>query len=127
MACFWNSVIISLQRINLLNTNMTPKLLSSFLRQNNMNTPSIKWNDNYLFTQELDENFQYVENYDYNLVGQYHPGGASDPFLFLVASIFNVDIVCTILHNTKVSYMHDCYDQLRPILYFNISDCHFSI
>jgi hypothetical protein len=105
MTCFWNALITGLPReifqndtqtIRSLRTSIcshhSPSSLVSFLQSNNKETLNVQIQNQYLSDQRKRENKEAVQIFDpHSIYGGYFCS-AEDPFLFLVAELFQINI-----------------------------------
>jgi len=99
MSCFWDSIRekISIEEFKFYlnyNNNNKPnaRIFSELLKNNNRKTINIHWNNIVPTIKQLHENFEAVNCYDINTVNEGYFTSTFEPFLFLVAEIFEVTI-----------------------------------
>lgn len=93
MSCVWDSLIGALGRHQLIRPGVRPRELIQWLKANNSLTSTVRWQDEPepLSEQLQRENYERIRLHDLNDTDGYLTGSA-DPFLFLVAELFHVDI-----------------------------------
>ena len=97
MSCFWDSIRneITIEDFNnYLNCKNKPnaKNFADLLKNNNKKTINIHWNNIILTEKQLDENYEAVNCYNINTVNEGYFTSTFEPFLFLVAELFEVTI-----------------------------------
>tara|TARA_B110000208_G_scaffold118770_1_gene145301 strand:+ start:239 stop:631 length:393 start_codon:yes stop_codon:yes gene_type:complete len=96
MACFWNSIIQSLNSTDLHNLNVkqfrTPLSLVLFLKVKNCKTIDVLWNKEPLTDKQLAENIQAVKIYNHTNIYSGYFCSTFEPMLFLISHLFKVNI-----------------------------------
>lgn len=88
MTCFWDGIM----------TYIKPKknipAFISYLKKKNTTSVDVMWNGESLkkYKKLRKENFNYIKNFDSSSIGNGHLTSSCDPFLILIAYIFNVNI-----------------------------------
>lgn len=111
MTCFWNGLLsrLSIRDINkCLNVNLgdkpDPKTFVNLLKTNITYTPDVKcgeYGDITLSRKALEENFEWISNYNADGVYNGHDCSTCDPFLLLISQLFTIDI----FHNYNKSFI----------------------
>ena len=112
MSCFWDSILESLNNLNKINENNINNFIR-FLKDQNVKTENVYWQDEKLSSKQLDENYEHINNYDISEVYNGYLCSTCDPFLILICEIFCINI------------NHDFIGNL--IIYKNISDLNLNI
>lgn len=120
MSCFWQGLVESLDSTRLKRVleykvprgkkANIPKFLS-VLQRNNCKTLNMSWNGKQLTKLELEENFQMVKNYKQN-VKSGHDCSCADPFLFLIAQLFQTNIDHE-FHGTMIKYTFNDVEKFK--------------
>ena len=105
MTCVWDSLIAGINKSDMCSVFslekshfvIRPEKFVSALKLLNRPTPNVKWQCDVLREQELNENQEWVKNYNVSCIGNGHDTGTSDPFFFLICELFNISI----LHNYR--------------------------
>ena len=109
MACFWNGLISNLEIDDFkpfgIDKKPSPEEFVLLLQSNNVKSACIKWQGEELIDFQLEENYQAVEGYNYKDVNSGYLCSTFDPFIFLSAEIFKVNVEHTYLQ-TKIVYSH---------------------
>lgn len=96
MACFWNSIIESLNRTDLdklgIKRFRNPLSLVLFLKVKNCKTPDVLWNSEVLSPKQMEENMQAIENYNHRDIYSGYFCSTFEPILFLISHLFKVNI-----------------------------------
>ena len=92
MACFWIAIEKATRNLISGTTCKTPEDIATFVKSKNQKTPEISINGNKLSDQEQNENFDHCRSYDVKTVFNGYDCSTSDPFLCLIATIYNVNI-----------------------------------
>ena len=131
MSCFWDSLIntINIQDfkyyLNYNNNNKpNPQFFANLLKQNNMKTSNIVWNNIALTEKQLDENYEAVNCYDTNTVNNGYFCSTFEPFLFLVSELFEVSIQHNYNGNNQ---FYENKKKTRHIFRFSSNTGHFYI
>jgi len=124
MTCFWDGIIIGLEDQKLESEKLIPmKIVQKFKSLANI-VPNVLWNNQMLREQELKENLERINNLDINSINNGYDCSCSDPFLFLLADIYKVDIK----HNFNGYIMNYNYigkDKKDKVLNFQSNRFHF--
>jgi hypothetical protein len=99
MTCFWDGLLlrISANKINeRFGTNFYGRVdkreFILLLQKHAKYTVDVLWNENEFSQKALEENLEWVKNYNVNGIQQGHYCGSSDPFLILICQLFCMDI-----------------------------------
>ena len=102
MTCFWNGLLsrLNIYAINkYLNCNLNdkpePREFVQLLKNNAVVTPDVKCGilgDTALTRKQLEENLEWILNYNVDGVHNGHDCSTCDPFLLLVSQLFMIDI-----------------------------------
>lgn len=108
MTCFWNGLLarVSVNEINnalrvKYSDKPDPKTFAQLLKENAILTTDVTWNGEYLSKNQLNENIEWVTNYNINGVHNGHDCSICDPFLLLICQLFVIDIY----HNYNGSFI----------------------
>ena len=97
MSCFWDTLIQKLNKEDLNNilkiTNHNPKTFSNALKNENIKTDNVLWNDSEITDKEKLENFDHIKEYDINTLKNGYLCSVCDPFLLLISYLFRIEIV----------------------------------
>ena len=125
MTCFWDGILQSLDENDFQIIGMSSKpsniTLIQVLKQHNKKTIGMKWNNQYLTDQNLNENFEAIQNYNQNTMSSGYLCSTFDPFLFLVSDLFKFKIQHNYINNTMM-YEPPVY---QKILRFQSDRGHF--
>lgn len=131
MSCFWigllNGIKIddySIIKYNNIGLKPHPAEFVQLLKNINVITPNILWNDEELIRNQLDENFQAINQLDINSINNGYLCSTFEPFLFLICELLQITIIHNYINN-KIIYKHKTNN--RYILKFKSSDSHFEI
>ena len=89
MSCFWDGI---LKGLNSNGWRFKKKEFIEFLKRENKLTKNIMWNNSSLREQEMDENYEAVENYYISGIYNGHLCSCCDYILLLISEIFCIDI-----------------------------------
>ena len=96
MACFWNSIIESLNRTDLDKLNIkrfrNPLSLVLFLKVKNCKTTDVLWNSEVLSPKQMEENMEAIKNYNHRNIYSGYFCSTFEPMLFLISQLFKVNI-----------------------------------
>ena len=126
MTCFWDGILKTLNNndFNLVVPNMK-KIRNInfvvFLKNKNIKTNNVKWNGQNLTQKQLEENFEHIKVFNPNTIGGGYLCSTCEPFLFLVAELFKVNIN----HNYMGHVMQYRIDNARKTLNFRSNKGHF--
>ena len=126
MACFWKGIqqsIIIEDFKDISDMEFVPKLsvLVQFLKDNNRATHTIRCNGEVCSKKMLEENMEAIKEYNINQINQGYYCSTADPFLFLVAFLFNVNIHHD-YNGHSILYEHPNYTRT---VYFHSNTSHF--
>lgn len=124
MTCFWDGILSQLvtQDFELFKQKRRPRTthdIFSYLKQHNIKTRDILWNDENITDDQIDENYQAISQYAFSDDGYYC--STFEPFLFLVSELFKVNIV----HDTCQSIITYKCSSPRRTLHFISNKSHF--
>lgn len=100
MSCVWLGLAKKLK------LKHKPQALFSSIKERNVQTPNILCNGEKLTEQQMDENYERINNLKYVDVVDGYDCSTCDPLLFLVAQLYDINIV----HNfgkIKILYTHN--------------------
>ena len=89
MSCFWQGLCNKVASLR----NMPVSRVCCSLQGINEQTEGLMWNDQVVSQQQLQENFDWIQQYDSSRFDQGHDTSSCDPFLGLVSFAFNVNII----------------------------------
>jgi hypothetical protein len=89
MSCFWQGLCRKVPALR----KFQPHTVCRALQSVNERTPDVTWNGENMSARLLEENFQWIEEYDSSKFNQGHLTSACDPFLALVSHAFTVNVV----------------------------------
>ncbi len=101
MTCFWDGLISALgeERIkNVLNYKITKKKKNNVkkfiqaLKKKNIKTVNVLWNDEKISSKLLGENMVAINSLNIEAIGHGYLCSCCEPFLFLIAQLFDVNI-----------------------------------
>jgi hypothetical protein len=113
MTCFWDGLISALgdkQISEILNVKIKKKSIKPIkfvekLKENNKMTENVTWNEQKLTEQEMKENYERVKELDTDIINKGYLCAASDPFLFLVCELFEINIIFN-MNGTVFKYIN---------------------
>ena len=131
MSCFWQGIISSFNKterkfFKIETNSVKDKNIINFIKQLkllNKKTNNVFWNNQKLSEKELEENYLHIVNYDIETVNNGYDCSCSDPFLFLIAHLLNVNIKHDYNDNI-IEYNIDNNNNLKT-LYFSSDTGHF--
>ena len=103
MSCFWLGVEKGVRKLIPGSARRRPEEMARFVQSKNKKTEDVMVNGVLLTPKEIEENFEHCREYDLSTVNNGYDCSTSDPFLCLVASLYNVNIVHNYM-NVKISY-----------------------
>ena len=93
MTCFWDSILSALTEDERQQSGARcPTTLAQYLQGANTRTPEVTWNGESLTAQQMGENMERVRCLEVSQIGGGYDCSTFDPFLFLVAYVFNVHV-----------------------------------
>lgn len=93
MTCFWDGIIQSLIKNNIIpNNNKNATHFVSYLKKHNIKTIDVSVNNIPLTDKQLQENYDSVNQLNLNNIRHGYLCSTFDPFLFLISQLFQVDI-----------------------------------
>jgi len=97
MTCFWDGVMTGLVHNRLMDNRMTPADFATHLKRHNCRTDGVTWCSGNaaperLIQKTLEENEQWIAEYDVGTVSNGLDCGVLNPFLMLVCYLYEVDI-----------------------------------
>ena len=98
MTCFWDSILNTLTNNDFkpFGYSKMPNLeFVLFLKKHNKKTKNVTWNSEKFTEKQLEENFTHIKDFDHRTIRNGYDCSICDPFLTLVAELFNL----TITHN----------------------------
>ena len=125
MSCYWTGIYNALESedydyINVDNP-MNLKELVSLLQDNNKIKVNTKWQNKNLSSKEYLEHFLHRKMYDTDLINTGYLCSTCDPFLCLIADLFNINIIHDYLGNS-INYS---VNNPRKLLKFYSNSGHF--
>jgi hypothetical protein len=125
MTCFWDGILSSLDEndFKLLRTKKS-NTISAFidlLKRENRKTVNVSWNGEPLSDNQLAENYTAVQSYDKNTAGEGYFCSVCDPFLLLVAELFQV----TVRHTYLGVLLHYTHKEQRKTVNYLSDGGHF--
>lgn len=106
MTCVWKGLISGLSCYNLLQGKQKECDFASSIKNRNVKTIDVQINENDFTEQELNENFEAIQNLNINDIYNGYMCSTSDPLLALVSQIYKINII----HNfrgTTIKYVYD--------------------
>jgi len=95
--CFWSGLLSKLSDDDFQYAfNKNKPNIDTFiniLMDNNTYTHNIKWQNNYLSSHELKENFAHIRDFDKTKINKGYLCSSCDPFLLLVSHLFNIELI----------------------------------
>ena len=124
MTCFWDGIIGQLENQDYelfkhKKIPRTPHELYSFLKQRNIKTSDVTWNDEEITSNQIDENYKAISQYVFSYDG--YNCSTFEPFLFLISELFRVNII----HDTYQSVITYKCSNPRRVLHFSSNKTHF--
>lgn len=96
MTCFWTGILsaLTIEDFSNIQINTKPhiKQFIEILKNKNIPTTDILWQNILLTKQQLDENMEHIKSFDTNSINSGYLCSTCDPFLLLIATIFKVNI-----------------------------------
>jgi hypothetical protein len=95
MSCFWDSLVQSISQEDktvFFDNNLNLKHFVTILKNNNILTHNIIWNNQILTDQHLKENKEAVDTYDINNIYNGYYCSTCDPFLLLLSEFLLIEI-----------------------------------
>lgn len=88
MSCVWTTLIEVLKdpRFN------SPRELLKYVKENNIDTIHVEWNNQQFTANQLRENKEWITNINISVLDQGYLCSACDPLLVLVSELFSTDI-----------------------------------
>ena len=93
MTCVWNALLSGIPRNVIRQENIRqPRDLVEYLKKHNVKTNQVKFNGSFLSEKRKEENFEAVAGFDSGSIYGGYFCSFEDPFLFLVAELFQINI-----------------------------------
>ena len=97
MTCFWDGILAGLRSDDLSLYDLKNKRRETFINflKNNVSKKhfkNIKWNNEELKDQEINEHIEAINSYNVNGIGSGHLTSICDSFLLLICSMFKLNI-----------------------------------
>ena len=137
MSCVWYGILQAIHQdyLTCINSVLKHKMLAlnittlvELLKYNNVKTPNVTWNLIFISDQQLEENYNRIEQININDIHTGYDCGTCDPLFFLLCTIFKVNII----HNymgIKMEYKYKCNNDTiinsRKIYEFCSDNGHF--
>ena len=96
MTCFWDGIRSKL------NINVDNISLIRELKDKNQKITNIYWNNSQLTSQQADENYIHIKDFNENNIYNGYDCSVCDPFLILISILYNVNVI----HNYNGHNMH---------------------
>ena len=97
--CFWSGLLSKLTNEDFQYAFKQNKsnidVFINLLIDNNKYTENIKWQNHYLTSNELKENFNHIQHFDKSTIYRGYDCSSCDPFLLLITYLFQI----TLIHN----------------------------
>lgn len=95
MTCFWDGITTALLKQQIIpnNSPRNAHSLIKYLKENNKKTINVTWNDEKLTQKQLQENYDHINEIKSETINHGYDCSTFDPFLFLIAEHFQVDII----------------------------------
>ena len=117
MSCFWDTLIKNINKNDIRDVlqieNTNPKTFSNALKNENIKTKNVLWNNEKLSEKQKQENFDHIKEYNINNVNNGYLCSCCDPFLLLITELFKIEII------------HD-YNK-NNLIYKNTLECKYTI
>lgn len=127
MTCFWNGIMSALTIEDFTNIHLKNKpniqQFIEILKNKNIPTTDILWQNNQLTNKEISENKEHISSFDINSINSGYLCSTCDPFLLLIAALFKVNIEHR-YNNHMISYRHKT-DGGEKYLKFSSDTGHF--
>tara|TARA_B100000700_G_C14478481_1_gene593950 strand:- start:211 stop:585 length:375 start_codon:yes stop_codon:yes gene_type:complete len=106
MSCFWDSILKKLNKNDLQKYKIHNNLeLVTFLKEKNIKTDNVVWNNQKLSEKQKQENKQHIQSYQTNTISQGYLCSTCDPFLLLLSELFEITIQNN-YNGNKIIYSH---------------------
>lgn len=122
MTCFWKGTMDGLCKKQV--TIVTPEKFITFLKEYNVKTYDVLWNDQKLSEKELIENQLRVKELDIKSIWNGYDCSSCDPFLLLISQVFKVHINHD-FNGTKIKYTNITIPKDSQPLNFKSNRGHF--
>ena len=127
MTCFWEGLFKSLKQedfdlFNIQKKDLNLKSFILFLKQKNIKTNNVLWNQKPLKKKELQENYQAVKDLDEKKINHGYLCSSCDPFLLLISELFMINIVYN-FNGTPFEYRN--LKKCRKKINYKSSKTHF--
>ena len=90
MTCFWDGILTALGPA--INSKQTHQQFIQTLKDQNVKTTDVRWNDKPLTEKEMDENCEAVNCFNISTINSGYYCSCCDPFLLLICQIFKINI-----------------------------------
>lgn len=115
MTCFWNGTIAALNKNHMKqifrynhNRKPSPTELANLLKIHATETTDVLWNGQELSIKLLQENLDWIKEYDVSKIGRGHDTSICDPFLLLMCHLFKVNIIHD-YNGVMINYVHKSF------------------
>ena len=110
MSCFWDSIlnkvrIEDFQKIFNHSGKPNPETFAKMLIKENVKTENVLWNSQILKEQQLQENYEHIQEFNVSNVNQGYDCSTCDPFLLIICELFEISIQHVYLGKT-IEYTH---------------------
>ena len=110
MSCFWDSIlnkvrIEDFQKIFNHSGKPNPETFAKMLIKENVKTENVLWNSQILKEQQLQENYEHIQEFNVSNVNQGYDCSTCDPFILIICELFKISIQHVYLGKT-IEYTH---------------------
>ena len=110
MSCFWDAILNKIriedfQKIFNHSGKPNPEAFAKMLIKKNVKTENVLWNSQILKKQQLQEDYEHIQEFNTSSVSQGYDCSTCDPFLFLICELFKISIQHVYLGKT-IEYTH---------------------
>lgn len=127
MTCFWDAIMASLNHEDylLLNFKSKPSITAFIdrLKSKNVKSTLVKWNNQNISNQELNEHYEAIKCYNTAKIRNGHLTSICDSFLLLLSHLLNIGIDHKFLNRFPITYRN--VRNNRKILKFKNNRGHF--
>ena len=110
MSCFWDSILNKIkiqdfQKIFNHSGKPNPETFAKMLIKENVKTENVLWNSQILKEQQLQENYEHIQEFNVSNVNQGYDCSTCDPFILIICELFEISIQHVYLGKT-IEYTH---------------------